>query len=236
MKFKHFIFLLFVTNCIFEFTYTYKEQNLNSRSKLKRRAKSSPLTLVNKSTNANDYGHGSIFYLDRHNLNCDIGVLTSFKLKREGKYKYKYDYSCVQPTQCDANCIQEMKKKDAKICKHLTTPPNAIAKDDKKSMNYLDRHNLNCPDGFLMTQFNLKSKHNPNKIYFNYTCCPAKTKDCAQSAMPWRSFGDFSAVVLDNYKVGHLDVKSHAIKQFRLQVDYAKKSYSYKYTSCFIIG
>lgn len=47
-----------------------------------------------KTTPFNDEGGGNSLYLDRHNVNCDNKMLTSFRLVRNGKGQYQYVYSC----------------------------------------------------------------------------------------------------------------------------------------------
>ena len=194
------------------------------------------ITEISISTDPKEINKGSIYNLDNHEIACNIGVLSKWELALEGPYKQKFNYSCVQPAKCDANCIEELKKSDAKICKHLTTSPNDINTDDKASINFLDRHDIKCDDNFLLTQVHMQSKKNPNKIFFNFTCCPATVRDCKDQESDWWPYGNMSTEVLNKHACGMADSLRNGLQSFKLQVDYNKKSWSWKFRTCTIVG
>jgi len=240
MKFNKTLLLLLLCHFIIQII-NCKNLNTSNSNKIKRKksktsTKGSLLTTIKKETKKDEYGEGSIFFLDRHELSCSIGVLTDFSLVMQGPYKYQYNYSCVQPAHCDDNCIAELTKSDANTCKNLSTTPADIEKEDKKSLKSLDKHELKCPDEFLLTGFHMQSKRNPNKIFYNYRCCPSKVQNCKAGQSEWKPFGDNSVKELDKLKVGHVDPSRFGLKDFKVQLDLAKNTFSYHYTACEIVG
>lgn len=235
MKFYNFVALLI---CISYLIISISCNSVRSKKSLKSKRVNAKdgLTMIRKNTKDEESGKGSIFYLDRHNLNCETGAMSEFTLMRKGPYKYHFNYACILPTKCDQNCVKMLKEHDAKNCQHKTTTPNDINSDENKSLNFLDRHKIECPADHLLTQFNMKSKRNPNKIFFNYTCCPAKVSDCKEGKMKEKAFGDFSTLQLGQYKVGHESPDQYALRGFQLKVDYASKKYHYEYSYCKVIG
>jgi hypothetical protein len=51
-------------------------------------------TNISKETVDNDEGGGDVAFLDRHHVKCDKGLLTKYRLERNGK-KYQYNYKCL---------------------------------------------------------------------------------------------------------------------------------------------
>ena len=110
-----------------------------------------------KNTNSNNDGGGNTIYLDRHNVDCGKNPISSFKLNRPTKNTIQYNYSCsnFKPTgKCTSNYTNW--------------------NDSGKGLNiYLDRHNVNCPTGSVLTQFKLETDHtnHPNQYRYKYNCC-----------------------------------------------------------------
>jgi len=240
MKFykTHFFILLsyLIQNMVCKNIYSEQSLRTEKTRKSKRTTDKTLLTLIKKSTKTEESGNGSIYYLDRHDMSCDIGVLTEFTFLKEGPYKLKYDFSCVQPLKCDESCIAQLRKHDANTCKTMSTPVNDIGGDDKKSMNFLDRHHVKCPDGMLLTRAKMESKRNPNKIYYNYTCCPHKVEECKEIKTPPTPYKNFSTDVMDKCRVGDPEPLKRGIKEFKMEMDYGKSTFIYKSTTCLIIG
>ena len=191
-----------------------------------------------KSTLSNDWGNSSTIFLDRHDVNCGIGALSGFRLTRQGETKYRYDYQCIMPQNCSDNCIANIKKVDQEKCKKLSTYPNILGtskgNEYGKSTNYLMLHNVNCPEGFILTQFHLRRK--PPKIYYSFTCCPAVTKECKSILTSPSDYGDYGAIYLDRQNVQVPDPKAQAVTGFKLNTDYGKREYYYKVDFCVITG
>lgn len=92
-----------------------------------------------KSTPFNDEGKGQTFYLDRHTVDCGPNALISqFRLTREAG-RIHYEYTCTKVTR-GLSCY-----------KSLTTPSD----DGKGHLGYLDRQNVDCPEGRALNSFRL---------------------------------------------------------------------------------
>lgn len=75
-------------------------------------------------TYKNDFGLGSIFYLDSHSLYCEIDkVMQGFHLTTPSSSTISYEYACLQAY---------IKGQPY----HEYTPPNETADDDKNLANY----------------------------------------------------------------------------------------------------
>jgi len=119
----------------------YKQPNFNGR------------------TDKQDRGNGNIHYLDRHDIKCEANqVLQGFRLFAAffvpETIKSYYKYACVTiPT---GKTIQKK------------TDENILAKNNKKSVNYLDRHDIKCKKGYALQEFKLNSSG--KNIFYSYTC------------------------------------------------------------------
>ena len=94
--------------------------------------------------------------LKMHNVSCgNTGVLTQFKLTWPSFSAIGYEYKC-----CDALAGRSLR------CVY-----NETALDDQgsKGVDYLDRHSVNCLDGYFMNSFGLFL--NATKMHYHYTCC-----------------------------------------------------------------
>lgn len=236
MKFKinHFFALLV---CFFIFVES-ESRNKNKVSKrkysnyLNRFRRDWPLQL--KSTNANDWGNSATIFLDRHEVNCDIGAVTSFRLTRPKPDQISYNYKCIYPQNCKADCETAIKKLDTQKCIVKSTPVNDIGNEYGKSTNYLDRHYVKCDTGFVLTKF--KFGRMPPKIKYDYTCCPAKVEACSSFNTGITDFGDYGSIYLDRQDLKAPDEKNQAITGFKLNTDYGKHGYSYTIDFCKVTG
>ena len=110
------------------------------------------------STEFNDDGQGNVAFLDRHNVKCK-GLLTQFRLTRDGKTKYKYKYNCL-----DVN---------DKIGKLKTFPVKQTSKviPTKKTTDLINKqmncHDPNDPDVGLV---GFVYKNGDGKAWYEYTC------------------------------------------------------------------
>jgi len=160
-----------------------KLKSKRSKSKSKNRVNSesqslSQLTLAesyNKQTNANDAGSGDVFYLDRHDIACSKNsALTSFRLQRQDP-KMFYKYNCLTSTALSKKSfIDKQTNFDA-------TDSNSV-----NSANYLDRHDVKCPDSYALQQFKLI--RDGNRIAYKYRCVKFIGTDC-KSQMTDETFG-----------------------------------------------
>ena len=108
---------------------------------------------INKDTGSNDWGGGNTIFLDRHDVNCDKNPIAKFRLARPADDKIRYDYTCNS-------------KKVSGACRNADTGWN-----EENSMNiYLDRHDVTCNAGEVITQFKLQ-RDGQGKFRYDYKCC-----------------------------------------------------------------
>lgn len=119
---------------------------------------------VQQKTPMNDDGGGNVIYLDRHNVQCPVGsALQYFHLDRDGTGRMlQYTYSCV-PSPYLGRCYQRQTPANDDGGGHAGKVDSAI---------YLDRHNVACKDGEVLTQFRLaRAGSDASQIMYQYTCC-----------------------------------------------------------------
>jgi len=113
---------------------------------------------TDNSTEFNDEGQGNVAFLDRHNVKCK-GLLTQFRLTRDGQTKYKYKYNCL-----DVN---------DKVGKLKTFPVKQTSKviPTKKTTDLINKqmncHDPNDPDVGLV---GFVYKNGDGKAWYEYTC------------------------------------------------------------------
>lgn len=118
------------------------------------------------STNKNEWGGGSIFYLDRHNISCaNSQALQGFHFKH-GNNMMNYEYAC------SSSLTAVLDKKEIKY-----TNFNIIGGDEVRSANYLDRHDVMCKPGFALKGFFLKRDHKLNDIAYEFYCIAVNCVD-----------------------------------------------------------
>ncbi len=112
-------------------------------------------------------GKGSVFYLDRQNVECSqYEAINFFNLKIEGYSKIYYVYNCLG----SRGIIGGVKTYE--------TPFNDIGPDEENSSRYLDRHFVNCGPGEALQQFRLQ--RSGDRISYKYNCVTAKLRNCTQ--------------------------------------------------------
>jgi hypothetical protein len=108
---------------------------------------------INKDTGSNDWGGGHTVFLDRHNVNCDKNPIAKFRLVRPEGHTIRYDYTCNS-------------KQVSGACRDVNTGWN-----QESNMNiYLDRHDVKCDTGEVITQFKL-NRDGQGKFRYDYKCC-----------------------------------------------------------------
>jgi hypothetical protein len=108
---------------------------------------------INKDTGSNDWGGGNTIFLDRHNVNCDKNPIAKFRLVRPEGHTIRYDYTCNS-------------KQVSGACRDVNTGWN-----QESNMNiYLDRHDVKCDTGEVITQFKL-NRDGQGKFRYDYKCC-----------------------------------------------------------------
>jgi len=104
-------------------------------------------------TNWNNSGNGNIFYLDRHHVDCQHHLLIDFQLERSGN-NIRYRYNCSHERSHNLHLYY--------------TSWNNVARNQRKSVHYLDRHDVKCPADRGLSGFVLQ-RHG-NQIRYAYSC------------------------------------------------------------------
>jgi hypothetical protein len=164
---------------------------------------------------------GDIVYLDRQRPSCPAGsAMSYFYLDRSGSNRdnVRYEFTCLSSGNVQSTGIT-----------NKTTSYNSTS--GKKSVNYLDRHNVNCPTGTLLKSFKLQ--RSGSKIRYAYSCTPAKTLCCKNVSTGKTDMGNKSFFYLDRQRsVGVEGSNKWAMKGFRLQSNYSPDKIYYKYELC----
>jgi hypothetical protein len=102
------------------------------------------MTNNEKQTAWNDSGGSKTQFIDRHNVDCLPNAISAFKLERKGE-QMRYLYTCAQG---------------------LFGPAVGAGTAENEGgggrMEYLDRHNVECPANMAIAQFKLNSKNDGN--------------------------------------------------------------------------
>ncbi|GBF89550.1 hypothetical protein Rsub_02268 [Raphidocelis subcapitata] len=108
-------------------------------------------------TASQDWGWGSVVFLDRHDLNCGPNaVMNEWRLVRPAGDKLAFDYRCV-----DVPRVWN--------CGWVTTPWGA---DGGGHTNFLDRHLVQCPTtSKSINRWRMQASN--NQIRFIALCCQA---------------------------------------------------------------
>jgi len=113
-------------------------------------------------TPSNNYCEGNIMCLDRHEIDCGSRgeILVGFGMKRNGNTMH-YEYKCARGFSMPAFTKGysddfggfEYISVDGRLVRKHTGDYVAHADDVKRSVNYLDRHNLDCPHNWALWRF-----------------------------------------------------------------------------------
>jgi len=200
-----------------------KAKNLFKKFKVAAKKAVTKIPVFNKKTSPGDWGNGSVFNFDKHNVECGNGFLMQgFHLKRPTPNTLAYEYACVKN-------IGTNNPNDSYT---QNTPWNDTGNNQVSSTNYLDRHSLACKPGFALQQFKMV-RNNKNKIAFNYRCAKSKLSDCG-SEITKESDGNnvFQNIYLDRQQI--ITSAGRVLTQFKLNSRYAggKVYYHYSLTTC----
>jgi len=128
-------------------------QSLEKKNTMKSKE---PTVSFNRSTGGNDWGNNNVFYLDRHDVNCNRNeALQGFRFYRPRWNQIAYYYTC---------------KSDRSISSGNTyndsTRLNATAGNKQQSANYLDRHKCTMQIRICLTKIQIGKKWKQNKLQF----------------------------------------------------------------------
>lgn len=171
-------------------------------------------------TGYNDAGSGSIFYLDRHYLTCGNNALTFFELVRNPSNSGQIRYL--------GSCLRSSALSGSSSAKY--TSWNDKASNEKKSVNFLDRHTMNCGNGKVITGFGLR--RSGNRIRYQYGCVKADYVCCKQVSSVQEDMGDKSNYYLDRQEIGVNKATYSALQRIRLRTKYDPDRMWYEFTKC----
>jgi hypothetical protein len=116
-----------------------------------------------KNTAVQEDGDDLIF-LDRQKVDCgDNAAISQFHLLRDGDWHNHYEYTCAT-TDLPISLVE---------CTDHTTPRNEGGEGGHR-LEFLDRHDVQCPKKQVLTQFQMQTVDSGlpiGKIFYQYTCC-----------------------------------------------------------------
>ena len=180
--------------------------------------------ITNKQTPATARGGwDDVEHLDRQNVDCaNDGAMQQFQLGNVGDESYiEYDYKCAMP-------LSKMESK---------TSTNATPFQDLKTVEFLDRHTVECPEGSVLSRFQLQTKGNKNndgrKVEASYvfSCStpmegPRDRRDLHTEPQSW---GNHDYRYLDRHNV--VCDRNEALQMFQLYRP-GDDNLAYKYRCC----
>lgn len=209
-----------------------------------------PMTSIyNRETQWNDYGNGSINYLDRHNVDCNENnsALHSYVYEHRDETRQKrilfkkhsftvtnlrYSYTCVKSPEISDKC---------QTFKTTAQDANFIV---EKSLNSLVKHNVSCPQNSVMKRFKLRHqgrfdtgfgvvfrldpKDRP-QLFYEYTCCEANISRIIYAQTPPSYGGDNEYYNLRNQFIDAKDL--NAISSFSMQLSKTDIYYSMRFST-----
>jgi hypothetical protein len=151
-------------------------------------------------------GKWKYFFLDRQNVECPPNsAIDGFHLRRPQSNLLNYVYSCNEnnPSIGGKEAIKTTQKDETDINK-------------KESANFLDRHHVDCKNGFALRQFKLM--RDGDKIFYSYTCVKAKCSARQTTHTQWNDGGKNEVIYLDRKLV--VMIKGRVITGFKLETKY----------------
>jgi len=120
------------------------------------------------------FGLPMVEFLDQLPVACpQNSALSYIKLDTvvDGKeHKYKFSFMCIESTGITSECYERQTK--------------VATIEDGKSVQFLDRHYMQCDEDQLMTEFALINHtdytNSKRQVNFKYKCCNAKVRNCQE--------------------------------------------------------
>jgi hypothetical protein len=176
-----------------------------------------------KSTNWNDAGEGSVWFLERHNLMCDYpnSAMTSFKYERNGD-GIRYVFKCIQNNKISNSCSTNYTKwKD-------------VGGYEKEAIHYLDRHLVACPVHTTLRGFVIRRQDAPgNLLRYEYTCCQTEYSKTIANRTERTSMGNRNTFYLDRQRFLPLG-PDEALQSFKLETKFDPDELDYYFTSALL--
>jgi len=206
---------VFITLVIFNLLISSLSISLNREKYSTNNQNTYTSTQFQTRTGGNDWGNGSVFYLDRHSVDCGAGkVLQGFHLYRPASNLIAYEFACKSHPAIQGNTYNDQ------------TPWNAT--DGDKSTNFLDRHDVRCKAGYALQQFKLI--RNGRNIAYQYRCVQFNSNNCTSTVtnQSWgNNKGNYQNIYLDRQNIFVGD--DRALTQFKLNSSYRDRGVYFTY-------
>ena len=178
-------------------------------------------TLRSANTNFDENGEGKVYYLDRHDVNCNKDGLNRFQLKNDytddTNHTMAYEFGCLTGLG-----ITETTEKETTLDVD-GDPPHTV---------YLDRHTVDCVNKPI-TQFKLGRNSDGDKIQYKYQCGnTTASSSCRDVTTGYDDQGAGNVIYLDKHAVKCNE--GEYLSKFRLDVDDNDTlgKYRYEYKCC----
>jgi hypothetical protein len=163
---------------------------------------------VTRATAYSATDNGKLYYLDRHNLNCDSGeAMRSFVLQRKDRDsdEVRYKLDCVKAAAINKN--------------EILTESTAYHQTwwwSDKCLNYLQYHNIICRTGYVLKSFS--QGRSGDQLNFSYSCVKADIIGCRYFETPLNDIGSKQVWYLDRHNVGQTTDAAWVLQSFKLEV------------------
>ncbi len=164
-----------------------------------------------KNTSSNWNFNGNIFALGFHPVFCDASqVLSSFRLVRDGNNMFFRFF-----------CIRGLAILDEQFTRYTSWDGTNGKKEE--SLNFLDRHELFCPEDSALNGFQME--RSGDSIRFRYNCNRVKynsanyyTTDFVRSGL-----GEIQGLAVHEVKAPDTRFRTQALRGFRMGVKYVNQ-------------
>ena len=154
---------------------------------------------------------GNIFALAYHRVYCNAGeVISSWKVERSGDYM-SFRYYCLK----GLSVLDEPTE--------FYTGWNGTSNDKNESLNFLDRHEVRCPEDSAINGFQMEQ--NGNYIRFRYVCNRVKYNSMSSYTTDFvrSGTGESHGLSAQEVKAPEIRYNLQALQGFKLAVRYSTR-------------
>lgn len=181
-----------------------------------------------QSTKLTSTGKGSILNLSLHKIECPDGKALN-AIHMWGKWnafsdnQFAYQFNCLESKSLTG---QEINKKSAEA---------QVGKDPADSLNILSSLVIACDKNSVLKKIQMNKSDDNKKVFYNYTCVKANTKQCQQKATKQFNIKEnyVGKKVINQLSQFHIDADQNTFLQ---SIKYVKgnnkSSAKYEYTFC----
>jgi hypothetical protein len=171
--------------------------------------------------------NGKVTSLESQDVKCGENTAMSKILLQTNSNKIRYEIKCIAHPSLHQNDIIKKNTEWASF------------EGEGGATNYLDRHKVDCGDGYVIQSFKLVTFR--ENMRYEYTCIKADSKYCYEHTTDFTAGGkDFSVDYLDRQVIMVSKPENMAIRSFQLISKYKSWAflesynveYQYKYRTC----